>query len=108
MDKAIIVPVFVSGREGMHQFIPIENPWEEKEENEVELLIGESYYRLIGSDFNKPEAIDLDGGPFMHIGTIIWDYYTSEKYEIKEFDCLGKYPILKCNKLQSQTMCPEV
>ena len=95
----VINPVHIMGRYGLHTFIPIKNPWEDQEEGKVELLIGESYYRLIGDNLDNPESVDLDGGPFMSIGSILLDHFTTEKYKIESFDCHGKYPVLKCSKL---------
>ena len=101
----IMRPIYISGRYGFHEFIPFKNKWdgldEEKLDSEQqELFIPESYYRAIGEDFNFPESIDLDGGPFMSIGSTIEDYASKDKYRIDSIDCRGKYPILICSKLQ--------
>lgn len=103
----IIRPIYISGRYGWHEFIPFKNKWdglgeEELKPDQQEFFIPESYYRAIGNDLNNPESLDLDGGPFMSIGSIIEDMIYSEenRYRIDKFDCRGKYPILICSKLQ--------
>jgi len=106
MEKIeVITPVYLDGRYGSHMLIPFKNKWdgldEEKLDSEKqEFFIPESYYRAIGEDFNFPESIDLDGGPFMSIGSTVEDYTSKNKYRIDMFDCRGKYPILICSKLQ--------
>ncbi len=102
----IIKPIYISGRYGFHEFIPFKNKWdgldeEHLESSQKEFFIPESYYRAIGEDFNFPESIDLDGGPFMSKGSIIEDFIDKTKYRIDSIDCRGKYPILICNKLSS-------
>lgn len=106
----LIKPLYVGGRYGWHEFIPFKNKWdglgdEELRPDQQEFMIPESYYRAIGNDFNFPESIDLDGGPFMSIGSIVEDICYSEenKYKIDKIDCRGKYPILICSKLPSST-----
>lgn len=99
-----IRPLYVMGRYGWHEFIPFKNKWDGIDEEKLrpdqqEFMIPESYYRAIGDDYNFPESLDLDGGPFMTIGSTIEDY--PYKYKIDKFDCCGKYPILICSKLQS-------
>lgn len=107
----MIRPLYISGRYGFHEFIPFKNKWDGLEDEELdsrqqEFFIPESYYRAIGEDFNFPESIDLDGGPFMSIGSIIEDFVKPQayKYKIDSIDCRGKYPILICSKLPSLTM----
>lgn len=106
MEKPeLIKPVYLDGRYGPHMLIPFENKWdglgEEKiREDQQEFMLPESYYRLIGDDFDFPETIDLDGGPFMSIRYIFRDSCSGYKYEVDKFDCRGKYPILICSKLQ--------
>ena len=95
----------MGGRYGNHILIPFKNKWdglgeEELNSEQQELFIPESYYRAIGENYDFPETIDLDGGPFMSIGTIIKDEISSFKYRIDKFDCRGKYPIIICSKLQ--------
>lgn len=101
-----IRPIYISGRYGFHEFIPFVNKWDDLEDEELgkdqqEFFITESYYRAIGEDFDFPESIDLDGGPFMSIGSIIEDFIKPQeyKYKIDSIDCRGKYPILVCSKL---------
>ena len=101
----LIRPLYISGRYGFHEFIPFKNKWDGLGEEELnpeqqELFIPESYYRAIGENFDFPESIDLDGGPFMSIGSIIEDFIDKTKYRIDSIDCRGKYPILICSKLQ--------
>ena len=101
----IVRPIYISGRYGFHEFIPFKNKWDGLDEERLaseqrEFFIPESYYRAIGEDFNFPESIDLDGGPFMSIGSTIEDFADKTKYRIDEIDCRGKYPILTCSKLQ--------
>jgi len=102
----VIEPIYIDGRYGKHQLIPFKNKWDglgedELKANQQEFFIPESYYRAIGKDFNFPESVDLDGGPFMSIGSIITDTFSYDKYAIDKFDCRGKYPILICSKLSS-------
>ena len=104
----LIRPIYIEGRYFFHTFIPFKNKWdglgeEELRPDQQEFFIPESYYRAIGNDFNYPESLDLDGGPFMSIGSIIQDFIkpTIYKYRIDKFDCRGKYPILICSKLSS-------
>lgn len=101
----LIRPLYISGRYGFHEFIPFKNKWDGLGEEglsseQQELFIPESYYRAIGENFDFPESIDLDGGPFMSIGSIIKDFADKTKYRIDSIDCRGKYPILICSKLQ--------
>ena len=103
----LIKPLYVSSRCGWHEFIPFTNKWdglgeEELRPDQQEFMIPESYYRMIGEDFNSPESLDLDEGPFMSIGSIIEDMFYPEenRYRIDKFNCRGKYPILICSKLQ--------
>lgn len=104
----LIKPIYVLGRYGFHEFIPFKNKWNglggEKLSSEQEFFIPESYYRIIGEDVNFPESIDLDGGPFMSIGSIIKDSVDETKYRIDSIDCRGKYPVIVCNKLPFSTM----
>ena len=106
MEKLeIIKPVYIDGRYGPHMLIPFKNKWdglgdEPLRPEQQEFFIPESYYRAIGEDFNFPESIDLDGGPFMSIGSTIEDFADKTKYRIDSIDCRGKYPILICSKLQ--------
>ena len=101
----IIKPIYISGRYGFHEFIPFKNKWDGLDEKlsseQQEFFIPESYYRAIGENFAFPESIDLDGGPFMSIGSTIEDFIDKTKYKIDQFDCRGKYPILICSKLSS-------
>ena len=101
----IVRPIYISGRYGLHEFIPFKNKWDGLDEERLaseqqEFFIPESYYRAIGEDFDFPESIDLDGGPFMSINSTIEDFSDKTKYRIDKIDCRGKYPILTCNKLQ--------
>jgi hypothetical protein len=105
MEKLEIRPIYISGRYGFHKFIPFKNKWdglgeEELNSEQQELFIPESYYRAIGENFDFPESIDLDGGPFMSIGSTIEDFIDKTKYRIDSIDCRGKYPILICSRLQ--------
>ena len=100
-----IRPIYVPGRYGFHKFIPFKNKWdgldgEKLNSEQQEFFIPESYYRAIGEDFDFPESIDLDGGPFMFIGSLIKDAIDKQEYRIDSIDCRGKYPILICSKLQ--------
>lgn len=101
----VIKPIYISGRYGFHEFIPFKNKWdsldEELSSEQQEFFIPESYYRAIGENFAFPESIDLDGGPFMSIGSTIEDFIDKVQYRIDKFDCRGKYPILICSKLSS-------
>jgi len=107
MEKPeIIKPVYLDGRYGPHMLIPFKNKWDGLGEQELrsdqqEFLFPESYYRAIGDDFNFPEVIDPDGGPYMPIGYTFKDMGSDLLYRIDKFDCRGKYPILICSKLQS-------
>jgi len=106
MEKhKIIYPVYLDGRYEPHILIPFKNKWDGLGEEKLnpeqqELFIPESYYRAIGEDFDFPESIDLDGGPFMSIGSLIKDTVDEQEYRIDSIDCRGKYPILVCSKLQ--------
>ena len=104
----LIRPLYISGRYGFHEFIPFKNKWdglggEELRPDQQEFMFPESYYRAIGNDYNFPETIDPDGGPFMSIGYEFKDLYSEKRYRIDMFDCRGKYPILICSKLPSST-----
>jgi hypothetical protein len=104
----IITPVYLDGRYEPHMLIPFINRWdglgdEELRPNQQEFMLPESYYRAIGDDYNFPETIDPDGGPFMSIGYKFKDLYSEKRYRIDRFDCRGKYPILICSKLPSST-----
>lgn len=109
MEKhKVIYPVYLDGRYEPHILIPFTNKWDGLGEEELrpeqqEFMLPESYYRAIGNDFNFPETIDLDGGPFMSIGYIFKDMGSDMKYRIDKFDCRGKYPILICSKLPFST-----
>lgn len=105
MEKhKIIEPVYLDGRYGLHMLIPFTNKWDGLGEekllpNQQEFMFPESYYRAIGDNFDFPDTIDPDGGPFMSIGYTFID--NDIKYRIDKFDCRGKYPIIICSKLQS-------
>ena len=106
MEKHTITPVWLDGRYGPHMLIPFKNKWdglgdEELRPDQQEFMLPESYYRAIGDDYNLPEIIDLDGGPYMGIGYEFQDYRGTDRYRIDKFDCRGKYPILICSKLLS-------
>lgn len=109
MEKPeIINPVYLDGRYGPHMLIPFTNKWDGLGEEELrpeqqEFMLPESYYRAIGNNYNFPETIDPDGGPFMSIGYEFKDLYSEKRYKIDRFDCRGKYPILICSKLPSST-----
>ena len=86
--------------------IPFKNKWdglgdEKLRPDQQEFMLPESYYRAIGDDYNLPEIIDLDGGPYMGIGYEFQDSRGTDKYRIDKIDCRGKYPILICSKLSS-------
>lgn len=105
MEKFEITPVWLDGRYYSHMLIPFKNKWdglgdEKLRPDQQEFMLPESYYRAIGEDYNFPEIIDLDGGPYMGIGYEFQDYRGTDKYRIDKFDCRGKYPILICSKLQ--------
>lgn len=110
MEKLkVIRPVYLDGRYEPHILIPFTNKWdglgdEELRPDQQEFMLPESYYRAIGNDYNFPETIDPDGGPFMSIGYEFKDLYSERRYRIDMFDCRGKYPILICSKLQSSIM----
>ncbi len=104
MEKFEITPVWLDGRYGPHMLIPFKNKWdglgdEELRPDQQEFMLPESYYRAIGEDYNLPEIIDLDGGPYMGIGYEFQDHRGTDRYRIDKFDCRGKYPILICSKL---------
>lgn len=106
LEVKLIRPIYIDSRYGVHEFIPFTNKWdglgeEELRPDQQEFFIPESYYRAIGNDFNNPESIDLDGGPFMSVGSIIKDLIQPITYRIDRFNCSGKYPILICSKLSS-------
>ena len=109
MEKyKVIRPVYLDGRYEPHMLIPFTNKWdglggEELRPDQQEFMFPESYYRAIGNDYNFPETIDPDGGPFMSIGYEFKDLYSEKRYRIDMFDCRGKYPILICSKLPSST-----
>lgn len=109
MEKhKVITPVYLEGRYEPHMLIPFTNKWdglgdEELRPEQQEFFIPESYYRCIGNNYEIPETIDLDGGPFMSIGYEFKDLYSAKRYRIDRFDCRGKYPILICSKLPSST-----
>ena len=103
-----ICPVYLDGRYEPHLLIPIENKWDGLGEEKLrpeqqEFILPESYYRAIGNDYDFPETIDPDGGPFMSIGHVFKDMGSDIEYRVDKFDCRGKYPILICSKLQSST-----
>jgi len=106
MEKPeIIKPVYLDGRYGPHMLIPFKNKWdglgdEPLRPEQQEFILPESYYRAIGDNYNFPEIIDPDGGPFMSIGYVFNDMGSEDKYRVDKFDCRGKYPILVCSKLQ--------
>jgi len=105
-EPRIITPVYLDGRYSPHILIPFENKWDGLDEEELrpdqqEFMFPESYYRIIGDNFDFPETIDPDGGPYMSIGYIFKNYYGNDRYRIDKFDCRGKYPILICSKLSS-------
>lgn len=100
-----IKPVYLDGRYEPHMLIPFTNKWdglgeEELRSDQQEFMLPESYYRAIGDNFDFPDIIDPDGGPYMPIGYVFKDYYGTDMYRIDKFDCRGKYPILICSKLQ--------
>ena len=102
MEPKVIYPAYLDGRYGQHMIIPFENKWdglgdEELKPGQQEFFVPESYYRAIGNDFNNPEVIDLDGGPYMPIGFEFKDKDTT--WKIDKFNCRGKYPILICSRL---------
>lgn len=102
MERAkfrLVTPIYLDGRYGMHELLPITDPW--KEDTNYHFLIQESYYRVIYKDDKSIEALDLDGGPFMSIGTVITDKLAYASYKIEKFDCRGLYPVIICSKLQS-------
>ena len=108
LEVKLIRPIYIRSRYGFHEFIPFTNVWdglgdEELKPDQQEFLIPESYYRCIGEDYEFPESVDLDGGPFMSIGSIIEDFVKPKAYtyKIDKFDCRGKYPIIICSKLSS-------
>ena len=91
------------GRYDIHWLIPVENKWDGLGEeplrpDQQEFILPESYYRAIGNDYDFPEIIDPDGGPFMPVGFEFKHKNTT--YVIDKFNCRGKYPILICSKLQ--------
>lgn len=106
MDISIKNPTYIKcvrlrGRYGIHLLVPIR-----EDEETVEYILKDTYYlRLIGDDFKYPESIDPDGGPFMSIGSTIYDM--SEPVAIiDKFDCTGKYTLLECHKLSYSTTPP--
>ena len=105
MERAkfrLIKPIYIEGRYGMHELLPITNPWKDDEDKSYHFLIQETYYRLIYKEDNTDiDFIDLDGGPFMGVGTVFKDLMDKVEYKIEKFDCRGLYPVIICSKLQS-------
>lgn len=95
----LVKPIYIDGRYGMHELLPITDPW--KEDKSYHFLIQESYYRVIYKDDKSIESLDLDGGPFMSVGTVLKDLMDKVEYKIEKFDCRGLYPVIICSKLQS-------
>jgi hypothetical protein len=95
----LVKPIYIDGRYGMHELLPITDPW--KEGTNYHFLVQESYYRVIYNDDKTIDSLDLDGGPFMSVGTVLKDLMDKVEYKIEKFDCRGLYPVIICSKLQS-------